>query len=424
MKSNATKGSVFDMLSAVSEAQNSDGSLKLPISDIAPDPKQPRKTFDAASLKNLATSIEKMGVIQPITVRSSGVPSPAYYIIAGERRWRACKLAKVEEIPAFLRDDLTDDSELRSIAQLAENMNRADLSDFETAKAIQALIDASPDPGKHGLKAEIAEYLDRSRADISRLLKMLDAGNVELVEEGLIVSADALSRFRSLDEDLQAELIAEARATKEPITTGMVRAAKAAKAAAAAAPAIATAAPVAGAGAGDLGGADAGAGDLGGADAGADDLGGADAGAGDLGGADAGAGDLGGADAGADDLGGADAGAGDLGGVDAGQAGDDGDDDDGNAGSYGDAGGGRSSGSSAGAGAPRAKAVTLQGVTGEALETLVRSFVDKSADKVELRMPADLAIAVIENLGGTEYVPENPDQAAQVIKDLLAAKMG
>lgn len=399
MKSSASKGSVFDMLAAVKQAEDSNGALKVATSDIAPDPNQPRKEFDQSSIENLAASIKKMGVLQPITVRTSGQPSPAYFIVAGERRWRACKLAKVEEIPAYVRDDLADDAELLTIAQLAENMNRKDLSDYETAKAIKALIDASPDPTKHGLKGEIAEYLDRSRGEVSRLLKMLDPENVPLVEERLILSADALSRFRALDEEAQARLVEEARATKEPITTAGIRAfKKAAQAAPAAAePAAAVAPTLADASEpSDL--ATSHSPDTAATGHSEDDLG-----------AVGGAGDAGSAAA---DTGAAGDGFGDYLG--------DGSETDG-AGAASDVGSARS-GSTAST-APRAKAVALQ-VTGEALETLVRYFVDKASDRVEVRLPADLAVAIAENLGGSAITPDNPDQVAQTIKDLLAAKLG
>lgn len=230
MSKNKNKGSVYDMLAHVAAAEgNAPTALSIPLADIEADPEQPRKTFDQVKLENLAKSIEKLGVIQPITVRKSGAASPLYFLVAGERRLRASKIAGKTEIPAFLRDDLAEDSELLSIAQLAENMNRVDLSDYEAAKKIQQLIDLSPNPTKHGLKTEIAEFLDRPRSEISRLLKMLDVENVALVEEGVIVSADALSRFLACDAELQAKLLEEARASGEAITGGMVRAAKAAQ---------------------------------------------------------------------------------------------------------------------------------------------------------------------------------------------------
>ncbi|MCD0253083.1 ParB/RepB/Spo0J family partition protein [Xanthomonas campestris pv. campestris] len=426
------RGSVFSMLEEVGAAENG-STLTVAISDVAPDPNQPRKKIDPKRLELLAASIAKMGVLQPIVIRNSGVPEPLYHLVAGERRWRASQLANLTEIPAILRDDLTEDSELRTIAQLAENMNREDLSDYDTAKSIQTLIDTSPDPTKHGLKTEIAEVLGRSRPEISRLLKMLDTENIDLVEEGLIVSADALSRFRACDEALQTQLIEQARASGEPISGGMVRSAKAEQKNQSEAgqsksspgdelPAAFT--ERASSDQGDTSGArvasdnnehaeltgsqlqtttedaDAFPADTNTAGNGSNgsDLGGEDDGNGN--------GDAGGEE---DDDGDDDAASGSNGGgfVTSGRS-----DDDGSAGAG-------SSGSSTPAG-PRAKAVSLQ-VTGEAAETLMRFLVDKAADKLELRLPNDLAIAVIENLGGT--LPENPEHYAQTIKDLLSERM-
>ena len=420
------KGSVFDMLAEVAAAEgNAPTALSIAIADIEADPEQPRKTFDQAKLENLAKSIEKLGVIQPITVRKSGAASPLYFVVAGERRLRASKIAGKTEIPAFLRDDLAEDSELLSIAQLAENMNRVDLSDYEAAKKIQQLIDNSPNPTKHGLKTEIAEFLDRPRPEISRLLKMLDVENVALVEEGLIVSADALSRFRACDAELQAKLLEEARASGEAITGGTVRAAKAAQKAVAeslAAPAAVAANSPTAAHQPESNSAGTDRGDAGQIPAGAEGGDGgqvpADAEGGDASLVSAGAE---GGDAGLVSAGGE----GGEGGY-AGQSQDDDDDgehDDGGhaGGSFaGDHTGVSGSGVASSGGAPRLKAVSLQ-VTGEFVETLLRYLVDKSSDKLEVRLNNDLAIGVIENLGG--QVPDNQEHFAQTIKDLLAQRM-
>lgn len=449
------KPSVFDMLADVEAASNGTGAMVLAINEIAPDPDQPRKSFDNAKLENLATSIAKLGVIQPITVRESGMPEPRYFIVAGERRWRASQIAKLTEIPVFLRNDLTDDGEVRTIAQLAENMNRTDLTDYDVAKAIRVLIDNSPDPKKHGLKAEIAEYLDRPRSEISRLLKMLEGDNISLVEEGLIVSADALSRFRSCDADLQEQLVAEARQSGEPITSGTVRAARAVqKTLAEAGSRSDTESGTAASGA--AGGtnasiiqpdADAGIrkGDATGAALAADGLqddhnGGDQVATGSNASVqeeNAGSSSL--SDGGAATLQDGPSDTGSFGeashtgyqdGGDDTENDDDGNGDDDDAGSNGGGfatagraageGAGGAGGSSGGSSAPRSKAVSLQ-VTGEAMEKLLMFLVDKSSDKMEVRLPNDLAIAVIENLSGD--LPENPEHYAQTIKDLLAAKM-
>lgn len=436
---NAKGKSVFDMLDEVAQAENSDGSLKLALDDIRNDGEQPREKFEQERLDNLAKSIAKFGVIQPITVRNTG-GVPPYEIITGERRFRAAKIAGLTEIPAVVRDDWNEDNESRGIVQLVENSNRADLSDYETAKFIQRLIDRSPDPSKHGLKAEIAELLDRPRTDISRLLSMLDTDYIDLVHEGILTSADAMVRFRACEPDLQEALIADAREAGEPITSGMIRAAKKSFGKPAAAPARAPAAdaapgaPSSAVESNTPAGVASAAGQVG-TPAG-DSTGSADpsADAGDAGndhGQVAGDGSLAGAaDPGAslgpigdDDNGG-------------GNAGDDDDDDDDDAHHTGGGVLGTGTSTSSDDGEPsvrtgtastantmgaRHKAVALTGVTGEYVEALLRALVDKASDKMEIRLPHDLAVAVIENLDG--HVPDNPEHFAGYIKELLDAKL-
>lgn len=394
--------SVFDMLASIDQAAEADGAIRVQLSEVAPDPEQPRKEYDEQKLANLAESIAKFGLVQPITVRRTG-GIPAYVIVAGERRWRAARLANLTEIPVFLRDDLADDSEKRSLVQLIENRNRADLSDFEVAQKIQELIDTSPDPSRFGLKAEIARSLDMKPDQISRLLAMLNPDSRALVEAGLIVSADALTRFRGCPADLQAQLLEEARESGEPVTVGAIRAAKAAKAAAVVAPPPADSAA---AGQGIV--APGPTGDASQGKETADDSGNLTSTpqGGQAQGAEADQGALPAGDNEDDEEEGA---------SDAGAAGH-------HAADQGVTGGTSTptTGGSSPSSTPRAKSVNVA-TTGEGVEILLRYLVDKSQDKLEVRLPADLAIAVIENLKGE--VPENPEQFGQRIKDLLAEKL-
>lgn len=108
--------------------------LKLPVSKIQPNPSQPRKVFQEEDLKELAQSIVENGLLQPVTVRrENGV----YYLVAGERRLRACKLAGMKEIPAILADCEPEDS---AVLALLENVQRRDLQMFEQAAAIASLL--------------------------------------------------------------------------------------------------------------------------------------------------------------------------------------------------------------------------------------------------------------------------------------------
>lgn len=140
-------------------------SLKmLPVSSIAPHPKQPRTHFDEGALAELAESIRARGVIQPIIVRPQG--GEHYQIVAGERRWRAAQKAQLHEIPALVRD--LDDREVTALA-LIENLQREDLNPVEEARAYRRLGD------EEGMtQAEIAGLVDKSRSHVANIQRLLD----------------------------------------------------------------------------------------------------------------------------------------------------------------------------------------------------------------------------------------------------------
>ena len=144
----------------------SDGSgvTSLRISDVEPKSDQPRKNFDNEALSQLADSIAANGVLQPILVREVG--SGFYQIIAGERRWRASKLAGLTEIPAIVME--ADDLKTAQIA-LIENIQREDLNAYEEAKAYRALIDQF-----ELTQEEVAGRLGKSRSSIANSLRLLD----------------------------------------------------------------------------------------------------------------------------------------------------------------------------------------------------------------------------------------------------------
>ncbi len=112
-----------------------DTVVQLPLNELRPNPYQPRKTFEEVSLQELANSIEQSGVFQPIIVRRSAVKG--YEIIAGERRFRASKLAEKETIPAIVRD--FDEEAMMQVAVL-ENLQREDLNPLEEAEAYEMLM--------------------------------------------------------------------------------------------------------------------------------------------------------------------------------------------------------------------------------------------------------------------------------------------
>ena len=143
------------------------------ISRITPRGDQPRKSFDDNALQVLADSIREHGVIQPIVVRELGVLDDNYEIIAGERRWRAAKMAGLDEIPAVI---MTGDELKVAEVALIENVQRKDLNPIEEAMAYKALIE------RFGLKQEeVAQQAGKSRSAIANMLRLLELPDEVLV---------------------------------------------------------------------------------------------------------------------------------------------------------------------------------------------------------------------------------------------------
>ena len=140
-----------------------EGAVKVPVESIRPNPYQPRKTFDKEKLKELSESIKKHGIIQPLIVRKKGLN---YELVAGERRLRAAKLAKLQTVPVLVRE--YDEKQMRELS-LVENIQRHDLNPLEEAKAIQELMKQCS-----YTQAQAAERLGRSRAAVANLLRMLN----------------------------------------------------------------------------------------------------------------------------------------------------------------------------------------------------------------------------------------------------------
>jgi len=148
----------------------------VPVDMIDPSPKQPRRNFDEDSLMALAGSIRARGVLQPVLVRP--LVSGRYELIAGERRWRAARLAELTAIPAVVRRH--DDAESLEVA-LIENMAREDLNPVEEARACAALVE------ELGLTREdVGLRVGRSRVAVSNLIRLLDLPDeaLELIERG------------------------------------------------------------------------------------------------------------------------------------------------------------------------------------------------------------------------------------------------
>lgn len=163
----------------------------LSISDIEPNRDQPRKQFDDASLKELADSIAEHGVIQPLLVRPIG--GGIYQIVAGERRWRASRLAGLTEVPAVVRE--LSDSETMEIA-LVENLQREDLDPIEEAEGIAQLIET------YSLTQEAAaQKLGKSRPAVANALRLLHLPQPvrEMIRQGKLTQGHARALL-SLDD--------------------------------------------------------------------------------------------------------------------------------------------------------------------------------------------------------------------------------
>ena len=158
-------------------------SSTLPLSQIESCQNQPRKSFDQEKLEELAESIRQHGVIQPLTVRK--LASGYYQIIAGERRWRAARLAGLEEIPAVVIE--ADDQKAMELAMI-ENLQREDLNPIEEAEGFRVLVET------YGMTQEqAAERVGRSRSAVANALRLLDM-NVsiqKLVEDGELSAGHA-----------------------------------------------------------------------------------------------------------------------------------------------------------------------------------------------------------------------------------------
>ena len=138
---------------------------KVPIEKIAPNPNQPRRSFDEDGLKELAASIAERGILQPLIVRPSPAGKSEYEIVAGERRWRAAQKARLHEVPVMI---LTLDDQEAFEAAIVENIQREDLSPLEEAEGYRQLMD------KFGhAQKDLSGVVGKSRSHISNSLRLL-----------------------------------------------------------------------------------------------------------------------------------------------------------------------------------------------------------------------------------------------------------
>ena len=169
----------------------------LPLREIEPDPDQPRKTFDEEALGELAASIAEHGLLQPIAVRPQGLGG--YSIVAGERRWRACRMAGLTEVPVVVKD--VSDEQAMELA-LVENLQREDLDPVEEAAGIRELMT------RCGLTQEqAARKLGKSRSALANILRLLTLPDsvLELLKSGFITIGHAKVVLGLPTPELQAE---------------------------------------------------------------------------------------------------------------------------------------------------------------------------------------------------------------------------
>ena len=170
-------------------------NLYLPISQIEPYANQPRRHFDEEALQDLADSIREHGIIQPLTVRR--LSSGYYQIIAGERRWRAARIAGLSEVPAIVIE--ADDRKAMELAMI-ENLQREDLNPIEEAKGYRALQDV------YGMtQDDVAQSVGKSRPAVANATRLLALSEpvLKLVEDGTLSAGHARALLPLNDPEMQ-----------------------------------------------------------------------------------------------------------------------------------------------------------------------------------------------------------------------------
>ncbi len=185
-------------------ATDNNGVVTLRITEIEPNRNQPRTDFDETALSELAESIKTHGLIQPIVVRP--VSTGAYQIVAGERRWRACRMAGLTEVPVIIKE--LDDRKYFEIA-LIENLQREDLNPVEEASGYRSLID------NYGLTQEqVAESVGKSRSAVTNMLRLLSLNKsaLDALKNNEITAGHARAILSAKTDDAAAKMLEAAKA--------------------------------------------------------------------------------------------------------------------------------------------------------------------------------------------------------------------
>ena len=203
-------GKGLDAIFAENAADSTEGSVSVKISEIEPNRDQPRKEFDSEALSELADSISQHGVLQPLLLRP--LLTGGYRIVAGERRWRAARMAGLTEVPAVVRE-MSDTEEM--LFALIENLQREDLTPLEEAQGYLTLIEA-----QDFTQEEVSQAVGKSRPAVTNALRLLNLPEdiQQMLENGEITAGHArtlLSFKREEDMRLGAKRAKEGASVRE-----------------------------------------------------------------------------------------------------------------------------------------------------------------------------------------------------------------
>lgn len=203
-------GKGLDAIFAENAADSTEGSVSVKISEIEPNRDQPRKEFDSETLSELADSISQHGVLQPLLLRP--LLTGGYRIVAGERRWRAARMAGLTEVPAVVRE-MSDTEEM--LFALIENLQREDLTPLEEARGYRTLIEA-----QDFTQEEVSQAVGKSRPAVTNALRLLNLPEdiQQMLENGEITAGHArtlLSFKREEDMRLGAKRAKEGDSVRE-----------------------------------------------------------------------------------------------------------------------------------------------------------------------------------------------------------------
>lgn len=220
------QGSAMDFLDQLEG--HSRQVLQLRVDAIDADPNQPRKVLTPVdgimdpnvlrSLEELAEDIKENGLIEPVLVRE--LDNGRYRIIAGERRWRAHRLAGLDVIDAIVRQDINNAK--LCLVQLSENIHREDLTDLEVGTFLKKMMTEYPELKKQ----DLGKLLKKNPSYVSRIMAFVDPEWAPLIQEGIITFASLLETFKALPEDMQDGLVELARREKRALTSGDIKKAR------------------------------------------------------------------------------------------------------------------------------------------------------------------------------------------------------